>query len=158
MASQEIDSFVRKFRQLWSAGFCAHLDLDSNAGEAWVGLHLKLSPGLIQQQDVPAYCRQKFDSLSQQRRRARRSASRQSQENSSIEATGKVVTSAKEEYKYEIINDRENLTDIDQLKEEKNGGNVAGEATRATDIVDAEEIVEQTVSSMEEKNDTEEVG
>ena len=82
MASQEIDSFVKKFRQLWSAGFCAHLDLDSNAGEAWVGLRVKLSPGQIQQQDVPAYCRQKFERPSRQRRHARRSVSRQSQESS----------------------------------------------------------------------------
>ena len=38
----ELDSFVSKFQQLWSAGYSAHLDLDSHAGEAWVGLRVWL--------------------------------------------------------------------------------------------------------------------
>ena len=54
MASREIDSFVRKFQQLWSAGFSAHLDLDSDAGEAWVGLRVKLCHGRGQR-DPPTF-------------------------------------------------------------------------------------------------------
>ena len=45
MASQEIYSFVEKFHQLWNAGLSAHLDIDTHAGEAWVGLRVKLGNG-----------------------------------------------------------------------------------------------------------------
>ena len=42
MAVTEVDSFVRKFHQLWKAGLTAHLDLDTHAGNAWVGLRVQL--------------------------------------------------------------------------------------------------------------------
>ena len=42
MSKTEIDSFVAKFHQLWKAGVAAHLDLDTQAGYAWVGLHVQL--------------------------------------------------------------------------------------------------------------------
>ena len=42
MASQHIESFVQKFRELWTSGHSAHLDLDCGGGEAWVGLRLRL--------------------------------------------------------------------------------------------------------------------
>ena len=44
MAVNEIESFIKKFYQLWSAGVSAHLDLDTHAGEAWVGLRVQLGP------------------------------------------------------------------------------------------------------------------
>ena len=42
MASQHVESFVQKFRELWASGHSAHLDLDCGGGEAWVGLRLRL--------------------------------------------------------------------------------------------------------------------
>ena len=46
MVAREFDSFIQKFHQLWSAGFSAHLDLDTHAGVAWVGLRVQLGhPG-----------------------------------------------------------------------------------------------------------------
>ena len=45
MVVKEIDSFIQKFHQLWSAGVSAHLDLDTHAGEAWVGLRVQLGHG-----------------------------------------------------------------------------------------------------------------
>ena len=44
MQVNELDSFVQKFNQLWKAGFTAHLDLDTHAGNAWVGLRVQLGP------------------------------------------------------------------------------------------------------------------
>ena len=88
MASREIDSFVRKFQQLWSAGFSAHLDLDSDAGEAWVGLRVKLGHGR-EQRDLPTFFHSKFDSPSRQRRRHKRAAERHTHENATKE-TGEV--------------------------------------------------------------------
>ena len=40
----EMDTFVQKFNQLWRDGFTAHLDLDSHAGNAWIGLQVQLGP------------------------------------------------------------------------------------------------------------------
>ena len=68
----EFDSFVKKFHQLWEAGLTAHLDADTHAGKAWVGIRVQLGhvPGPAMQPHVhrrgPAY----------QRRRERRQAAR----------------------------------------------------------------------------------
>ena len=42
MSIREIDNFVKKFYQLWNAGHTAHLDVDTHAGKAWVGLQVQL--------------------------------------------------------------------------------------------------------------------
>ena len=72
MEAAEIDSFIRKFYQLWNNGYTAHLDIDTCAGKAWVGLRLHLDH-FSGHQHQPAY-HQKHYSASRQRRRERRSA------------------------------------------------------------------------------------
>ena len=42
MAAKEIDYFILKFRNLWKNGLDAHLDFDTHAGQAWVGLRVRL--------------------------------------------------------------------------------------------------------------------
>ena len=42
MVTQQVENFVQKFRELWASGLSAHLDLDCEGGEAWVGLRLRL--------------------------------------------------------------------------------------------------------------------
>ena len=37
-----INYFISEFHQLWKAGVTAHLDLDTHAGQAWVGLRAPL--------------------------------------------------------------------------------------------------------------------
>ena len=37
-----INYFISEFHQLWKAGVTAHLDLDTHAGQAWVGLRAQL--------------------------------------------------------------------------------------------------------------------
>ena len=65
MASSEIEDFLKKFHQLWSNGLTAHLDLDTHAGQAWVGLRVKLgSPSNVNYSHT----------TSRQRRRERRAA------------------------------------------------------------------------------------
>ena len=44
MDDSELNKFVLKFRNLWKAGHDAHLDIDSHAGQAWVGLKAWLPP------------------------------------------------------------------------------------------------------------------
>ena len=43
----ELNSFIEKFKNLWRSGLSAHLNLETNGGQAWVGLHLHLgvAPG-----------------------------------------------------------------------------------------------------------------
>ena len=43
----ELDTFIQKFHQLWQAGVTAHLDLDTHAGQAWVGLKVMLGSGPV---------------------------------------------------------------------------------------------------------------
>ena len=69
MSVQEINSFVQKFHQLWNDGFSAHLDMDTHAGEAWVGLRVQL--GHLHHHLQPSFSK---DSPSRRRRRARREA------------------------------------------------------------------------------------
>ena len=47
----ELDTFVTKFKQLWRSGHDAHLDIESKAGKAWVGIRLCLveEPGPLYQ-------------------------------------------------------------------------------------------------------------
>ena len=45
MHGTELHSFIFKFHQLWKAGVTAHLDLDTHAGQAWVGLRVHLGQG-----------------------------------------------------------------------------------------------------------------
>ena len=74
----ELDTFVLKFHQLWKAGHTAHLDLDTCAGKAWVGLRVQLGhvPGPPHHELHPTFVKKK-DTPSRQRRRARRAAAQQ---------------------------------------------------------------------------------
>ena len=59
----ELDSFVKKFHQLWKAGVTVHLDLDVYAGKAWVGIRAQLGDALgaahqqVQPHRSPSYLR-----------------------------------------------------------------------------------------------------
>jgi hypothetical protein len=79
----ELDTFVKKFKDLWKSGIGAHLDVDTYAGEAWVGLRVRLghAPGPPHHQ-VHQQSREKSrNGPSRQRRRERRA-----QERNQIEA------------------------------------------------------------------------
>ena len=85
MNCPEIDSFIVKFRNLWKLGFDAHLNLESHAGQAWVGLYVRLGHGPHPAQQhqhqhfqSPLNVRTR-DGPSRQRRRARRAAARAEQ-------------------------------------------------------------------------------
>ena len=77
----ELDSFLHKFYQLKNAGYNAHLDLDTHAGHAWVGLRVQLGhePGPLHYQVHPPFSniQKKAEGSSRQRRRARRAAQRE---------------------------------------------------------------------------------
>jgi hypothetical protein len=90
MSATDLDSFVKKFHQLLSEGLTALLDLDTHAGNAWVGLRVQLGqvPGHLYQQPVQPFHQQvhkKVESPCRQRRRARRAAAQQDQANAGRE-------------------------------------------------------------------------
>ena len=76
----ELDTFIKKFYQLWNAGLTAHLDVNTHAGTAWVGLRVQLghAPGPPHHPPQPhaLQAQKKVASPSRQRRRARRAAAR----------------------------------------------------------------------------------
>ena len=83
MDRSELGTFIQKFRSLWKSGLDAHLDVDTSAGQAWVGLRVRLGhapgphPGIPPH--VTAYQKKNRDGPSRQRRRFRRAADRAAQ-------------------------------------------------------------------------------
>lgn len=88
----ELETFVQKFQQLWKAGHNAHLDLESHAGVAWVGLRVQLghAPGPQHQQVHPQFS--KKVSPSRQRRRTRRAAERNVNRDENTEVAEEVTS------------------------------------------------------------------
>ena len=88
----ELDSFVHKFHQMWKAGLTAHLDLDSHAGKAWVGIRLQLGhvPGPVHQQvhhpSSPPHRSPSYHRRQERRKAARSAADRGSQADKACEA------------------------------------------------------------------------
>jgi hypothetical protein len=74
----EIDILVNNFKQLWQSGRSAHLDIDTHAGQAWIGLRVRLGhqAGPHHQQQVHSKTGAR-NSPSRQRRRIRRAAARE---------------------------------------------------------------------------------
>ena len=72
MLDAELKSFIQKFKQLRGAGLTAHLDLDTHAGQAWVGLRVMLNPVKLETNEKPY----KYRSPSYFRRQERRKAAR----------------------------------------------------------------------------------
>ena len=90
MFDGELKSFLQKFHQLRKSGATAHLDVDTYAGQAWVGLRVMLGP--IQHQPP-----QRHRSPSYFRRQERRRAARQSSEESDNVVAEEVATESTEE-------------------------------------------------------------
>ena len=80
----ELNSFILKFKHLWRSGQDAHLDMECHAGQAWVGIQVRLGhePGL----QIPK--NRDKNTPSRQRRRARRVAARGEQDQHAEEAVG----------------------------------------------------------------------
>ena len=68
----ELDTFVLKFHQLWRAGHTAHLNLDTHAGVAWVGLRVQLghAPGPVHHPPPPRHRSPAYERRQERRRQA----------------------------------------------------------------------------------------
>ena len=110
MFVSELDTFVKKFHQLWNDGYTAHLDLDTQAGNAWVGLRVQLGqvpgpPHHWQVHPYPQEVHRNRESPSRQRRRARRAAAKTANTNESdaVEPAVVVEASSTEKKKEEVV-------------------------------------------------------
>ena len=75
MYDSELNSFRLKFRQLWRAGYDAHLDVKSHAGQAWIGLYVRIGHA-----QGPLYQDHVRNGPSLQRRRTKRADARKQAE------------------------------------------------------------------------------
>ena len=85
MDVNELDSFITKFKQIWKSGCSAHLDVDTCAGEAWVGLRVRLGQvhgphSQDQQGQHQHFSRTNRNCPSRQRRQERLAAERKAAE------------------------------------------------------------------------------
>ena len=98
----ELDTFVFKFKHLWKSGLDAHLDLECHAGQAWVGIRVRLGhePGPHHHPHIPPQPRRTRDGPSRQRRRARRAAARQEHAEEAIEENEETNENEAEEAVY----------------------------------------------------------
>ena len=93
MDDKELDNFVLTFKSLWKSGYDVHLDIDSHAGQAWVGLRLRLG----QAQEPGRPFAKGNDSPCKQRRRAKRAEERTLKgEKPSNDVVEKEITEAEE--------------------------------------------------------------
>ena len=110
MLRSELDNFVVKFHQLLRAGYTAHLDLDANAGQAWVGLRVMLGSSHQQQQYQPHQA--KHRSPSYFRRQESRRAAR--------ENAGEATTAAENSETGEVSKHNSNAAQVpDSISEYK---------------------------------------
>ena len=98
MCQREIESFLQKFYQLQRAGQTAHLDLDTHAGQAWVGLRVQLGHGPGQYLHPHL---KKAEGPSRQRRRKKRAAARVAAE-ATFAAEKTVLTEKSEDITVEV--------------------------------------------------------
>ena len=96
MAGIELDSFVRKFVNLWQSGCDAKLHVESEAGNAFITLRVGLGHDLLGHHH--RVVRHRGGGPAKQRRRERREAERKE-----AAAAEEVVVGAKEKETFEVI-------------------------------------------------------
>ena len=160
MAYRELNSFIHKFNQLWRSGKSAHLNIDTHAGEAWVGLRVRLGHAPVHQEVYHNKSRTR-DSPSRHRRRVRRAAAREvveaekaSDEETQSEDTEERAGKATIEEHIEVLDvtkvaeEASNgkcipILDVVESNESNSTGNAA-EVTEEIILVDEENYVEET--------------
>ena len=137
-STSEIQNFITKFHQLMKAGHTAHLDLDTHAGQAWVGLRVMIRPFQPQQYQHfskksrnPAYYRR------QERRKAARKAAEASTKPSETNAEEVLVPDSMKIAEEAIVPDN---------------AQAAEEATVSDEIEATEEIVAKDRNAERAKN------
>ena len=167
MHAAELDSFVFKFKHLWRAGCDAHLEINSHAGQAWVGLHVRL--GHAQRphhQNLYTNVNKARNGSSRQRRRERRAAQRKQAEeattNESTEVTEEVIDTNNTEKvaaeEVDTVSSRESEKAETDLIETDTAGKAAESEKEKTDLIEqdrAEKAVYKNVQISPEEGEVE---
>ena len=152
MLVTELDTFIQKFHQLWYAGYNAHLDLDTRAGVAWVGLRVQLGhvPGPFHHQVNPPFSKnlkKKTESPSRQRRRARRAAERQAAaEKAPVTDVVKASSLVKD------VIDKQTSENVDAIDETNDKDKISKEALGNEEVVKFDEFVDNETEQVELRN------
>ena len=118
----ELNSFIEKFKNLWRSGLSAHLNLETNGGQAWVGLHLHLGVAPGPHPNPNGFDQKTKNSACKERRRKRREALRKttnSQNASNYEVNFKVNDNEESAEKVEQESEIENLDITKKVELEK---------------------------------------
>ena len=144
MTDSELGTFIDKFSRLWKAGLDAHLDIESHAGHAWVGLRVRLGyePGPPQHQPQSSCVKKPRDAPSRKRCRDRRAAERavqaQAGNKETIEVVSEAAQAGQEEPGQETFDDADDSTGNVEHAIEGTLENVSGSDT-STEEVDSTE-------------------
>ena len=154
MLVTELDTFVHKFHQLWNAGYNAHLDLDTRAGVAWVGLRVQLGhvPGPLHHQVNPPFSKnlkKKTESPSRQRRCARRAAERQRQ---AAAEKAPVTDVVKASSLVKDVIDKQTSENVDAIDETNDKDKISKETLGNEEVVKFDEFVDNETEQVELRN------
>ena len=116
MTRSELENFVQKFQQLRQAGYTAHLDVDTHAGQSWVALRVMLGP-IKYTQKKP---QQRHRSPSYLRRQERRKAARLAAE----------VPSNKNDNETEKVSESIQTEEVSNVAEDCNKDNTEAEEVK----------------------------
>ena len=137
----DIDLLVNNFKQFWKSGRSAHLDIDCHAGQAWMGLRVRL--GHVHDHDHQPEIRTR-NGPSRQRRRMHRAAARQqaAEEAAAVtsdaeEATSKSILTKEVEVTGEVIEKK--IEDIDDEIE------LTEISVKAEETAEEECVVDETI-------------
>ena len=113
MVNSEIDSFVAQFRSLWSAGYQATLNLESNLGEVSITLNCKVGrndpPEVLS--PSPILLHSKHRSPSYFRRQARRKAERDAVINSFMDVSSPITEKVLKDASIQTLEEAEMTAD-----------------------------------------------
>ena len=133
MVASEIDSFVNKFKLLWSAGHDASLSLESKLGEVCISLNCKV--GRITP-PPSSHFTSKYRSPSYFRRQERRKAARDS-----VNVLNDASCNTKADEVFDVVNGDEVKADPNVFPMVKNDGNQDIEVIEnVTDASETEEV------------------
>ena len=166
----ELDTFIYKFKHLWKVGLDAHLDIECCAGQAWVGLRVRLGqePGHLHHHHfISPQPKRTRDGPARQRRREKRAAERNvtadkasatadkaNDEDVVFEATGKVdkitTSSNNNESAEKALVDTKEVTEEETLVPTKIENAVEATKPKEVKLVEpTDEIDNETMSKSE---------
>ena len=149
-STSEIQNFISKFHQLMKAGQTAHLDLDTHAGQAWIGLKVMIRP--LQPQQNQHHSSRKSRNPAYYRRQERRKALRKAAKASTEPSDTNAEEAAKASTKPSDTNAEEAIVPdtIKETIEEVPNNNVSEKVTNTDDVIISENLAAEVIDDNSE--------